>query len=177
MQLATRQGGFEHVASVHGPLGLASADHGVQFVNEDDRHALVFGQCVEYRLQAFFELAAKFGPRQQGRHVERQHAFAAQRIGHFARHNALGQTFNNGGFANAGLADQDRVVFGAPLQHLDGAADFIVAANHRVQLAQAGPLCQIDAVFFQDFPLPFGVDRIHVLTAPHRLNGGLQTLA
>jgi hypothetical protein len=37
--------------------------------------------------------------------------------------------------ANARLADQHRIVLGATLQHLDGAADFIVTADHRIELA------------------------------------------
>ena len=34
VQLAPGQHGLEHVAGVHGPLGGAGADHGVQLVDE-----------------------------------------------------------------------------------------------------------------------------------------------
>ena len=43
--------------------------------------------------------------------------------------------FDDRGLADAGLADQHRVVLGAPLQHLDRAADLVVAADHRIELA------------------------------------------
>jgi hypothetical protein len=43
--------------------------------------------------------------------------------------------FDDGGLAHARLADQHRVVLGAALQDLDGAADLVVAADHRVELA------------------------------------------
>jgi len=45
---------------------------------------------------------------------------------------------DDGGLADAGFADQHRVVLAATLQHLDGAADLVVAADHRVELALAG---------------------------------------
>ena len=36
VQLAARQGGLQEVAGVHGALGLAGADDGVQLVDEQD---------------------------------------------------------------------------------------------------------------------------------------------
>jgi hypothetical protein len=136
VQLAARQRGLEHVAGVHRAFGLAGADHGVQFVDEDDGLAFVLGQFVQHGLQALLEFAAELGAGQQRRHVERQHALALERLGHFAGDDALRQAFDDGGLADAGLADQHRVVLGAALQHLDGAADFLVAADHRVELAE-----------------------------------------
>ena len=60
-------------------------------------------------------------------------------FGHFAIHDALRQAFHNRGFTDAGFANQYGVVFGAPLQHLNGAADFVVAADNGVELAFARP--------------------------------------
>jgi hypothetical protein len=143
VQLAARQRRLEHVARVHGALGLAGADHGVQLVDEDDGLAFVLGQFVQHGLQALLELAAELGAGQQRGHVERQHALALERLGHLAGDDALRQAFDDGGLAHAGLADQHGVVLGAALQHLDGAADFLVAADDRVELAQAGALGQV----------------------------------
>ena len=42
------------------------------------------------------------------------------------------KTFDNGGFAHAGLAEQDRVVLGAPAKNLDDALDFILTSDDRV---------------------------------------------
>ena len=50
---------------------------------------------------------------------------------------SVGQTFGNGGLADAGLADQDGVVLGPSRQNLHGPADFIVAPDHRIELAVA----------------------------------------
>ena len=58
-----------------------------------------------------------------------------ERLGHFAVDDALRQAFDDRRLADAGLADQHRVVLGAPLQDLDRAADLVVAADHRVELA------------------------------------------
>ena len=169
MQLTSGQSRFEHIARVHGALGLTSAHHGVQFIDEDNRHAFVFGQFIEHGFQALLKFPSELGTRQQGGHVQRQNPFATQRVRHLARHNALRQTFHDGGLAHARLADQNRVVFGTALQHLNGTADFVISANHGVQLAQPCPLGQINAVFFKSFSLPLRVGRIHVLPAPHSL--------
>jgi hypothetical protein len=174
VQLAARQRRLEHVAGVHRAIGLAGADHGVQFVDEQDDLAFVLGQVVEHALQALLELAAELGTGNQRAHVQRQHALAAQALGHFAVDDALGQAFDDGGLAHAGLADQHRVVLGAALQHLDGAADFLVTADHRVELAALGTRGQVDGVLLQRLPLFLGILRLHVLAATQLVDGRLQ---
>ena len=177
VQFAARERRLEHVARVHRAFGLAGADHGVQFVDEDDGLAFVLGEFVEHGLQALLEFAAELGAGQQRGHVERQHALALERLGHLARDDALRQAFDDGGLADAGLADQHGVVLGAALQHLDGAADFLVAADHRVELAQARALGQVEAVFLERFALAFGIGAVHALPAAHRVDGGFERLA
>jgi hypothetical protein len=124
-------------------------------------------QLLEHRLQALLELAAILGTGQQPGHVEDQHLLALQRFRHFAIDDALRQAFDDGRLADARLADQHRVVLGAALQDLDGAADFIVAADHRIELALSGALGQVDAVFLQRLALAFGFLRIDALPATH----------
>ena len=51
--------------------------------------------------------------------------------------------------------------------HLNRAADFVVAADHRVELAQAGALGQVHRVFFERFALAFGIGVVHVLATAH----------
>ncbi len=72
VQLAARQCGLQHIARVHRALGLAGAHHGVQFVDEQNDLAFLFGQIVENRFQALLELAAKFRTRDQRAHIERR---------------------------------------------------------------------------------------------------------
>ena len=176
MQLATRQRGLEHIARIHRALGLARTDHGVQLVDEHNSLTFVFGQVFEHIFQTLFKLATEFGTRQQGSHIERQYAFALERIRHLARHDALRQTFDDGGLAHAGLADQHWVVFGPPLQHLDRAADFVITPDHRVQLARSSPLGQIHAILFQRLALLFSICAVDILAAAHGSNGRFQAL-
>src|SRR5581483_6920357 len=59
------------------------------------------------------------------------------------------QALHDGGLADSRLADEHRIVLGAPLQHLDGAADLIVAADDRIELARGGARRQVDRVLLQ----------------------------
>jgi hypothetical protein len=90
---------------------------------------------------------------QQRAEIQRQDALVAQTLGHLAVDHALGQALDDGGLAHARLADEHRVVLGAALQHLDRAADFVVAADHRVELAVAGALREVDRVAFEGLAL------------------------
>ena len=167
MQLAARQRGLEHVAGVHRALGLAGADHGVQLVDEQDDLAFLLGQVVEHGLEPLLELAAELGAGDQRAHVEREDALVLQALGHLAVDDALREALDDGGLADAGLADQHRIVLGAPLQHLDRAADLIVAPDHRIELAGAGARGQIDRVFFQRLALLLGAGVLDRFAAAH----------
>ena len=67
---------------------------------------------------------------------------------HVAVDDAQRQALDDRGLADAGLADEDGIVLGAPGQDLDGAADLLVAADHRVELAVARRLGEVAGVFF-----------------------------
>ena len=131
VQLAARQRGLQQVAGIHGALGLAGADDGVQLVDEQDDAAALGLHLGQHGLQPLLELAAILGAGDQRAHVERQQLLVLEALGHVALDDALGQAFGDGGLADAGLADQHGIVLGAPGQHLDGAADLLVAADHR----------------------------------------------
>ena len=60
-ELAPGQGGFQHVAGVHGPFGRARAHQGVQLIDEQDELAFGVGDFLEHRLEPFFEFAAELG--------------------------------------------------------------------------------------------------------------------
>ena len=81
--------------------------------------------------------------------VERDESLVLQAFGHVAVDDALRQAFDDGGLADAGLADQHRIVLGPARQHLDHAADLLVAADHRIELALAREVGQIAAILFQ----------------------------
>ena len=100
----------------------------------------------EHGLQPLFELAAILRAGDQRAHVERDDPLVLQALRHVAADDAAGQPFDDGGLADAGLADEHRVVLGPARQHLDDAADLFVAADHRIELALARELGEIAAV-------------------------------
>jgi hypothetical protein len=149
-QLTAGEHRLDHVASVHRALtGRAGADDRVQLVDEGDDLPGGVRDLLEDGLEPFLELAAVLRAGHHRAEVERDDALAAQRLGHVARHDPLGEALDDRGLADARLADQHRVVLGAPREHLHHAADLGVAADHRVQLALAGALGEVDAVLLQ----------------------------
>ena len=107
------------------------------------------GDLGEHRLQPLLELAAIFRAGDQRAHVERHQLLVLQAFRHVAVDDAEREALGDGGLADAGLADQHRVVLGAAGEHLDGAADFLVAADDRIELAVARRLGQVARVFLQ----------------------------
>ena len=124
-------------------------------------------------LEPLLELAAVLGAGHHRGQVERDQPLAAQRLGHVAGDDALGEALDDGGLADAGLADQHRVVLGAAGQHLHHAADLGVAADDRVELAVARALRQVDAVLLERLVRALGVGGRHARGAAHgRQRGG-----
>ena len=72
-----------------------------------------------------------------------------QALGDVAAHDPLRQALDDRRLADAGVADQHRVVLGLARQDLDHAADLGVAADHRVQPAGAGLGDQVAPVLLQ----------------------------
>src|SRR5690606_5679245 len=61
------------------------------------------------------------------------------------------------GLANAGLADEQRIVLGAAAQDLDRSADLGVATDQRIDFAFLGLLVEVDAVSLQRIALLLGL--------------------
>ena len=85
------------------------------------------------------------------------------------RNDALRQALDDRGLADARLADQHRVVLGAARQHLDDAANLVVAPDHRVELARRRELGQVAPVSLQRLVGRLGIRRGHALIAAHLL--------
>ena len=88
-------------------------------------------------------------------------------FGHILIDDSPGKAFDDGRLADAGLADEDRIVLGAARQHLNDAADLFVAADHGIELAAARQLSQIAAVLFQRLVFRFRILIGHALRASH----------
>ncbi len=158
-QLAAGQHGLDHVAGVHGPLGAAGPHDGVELVDEGDHFALGVGDLLQDRLQALLELAAVLGPGHHRPHVQGDDPLPLQPLGDVPLDDAGGQALDDGRLSHARLADEHRVVLGAPGQHLDDPADLLVAPDDRVDLSLAGRLGQVPAVALERLEGLLGVLR------------------
>ena len=68
---------------------------------------------------------------------------ALQRVGDVVADDLLGQALDDGRLADAGLADQHRVVLGAPAEHLHDPLELAGAPDDRVELLLAGELGEV----------------------------------
>ena len=111
------------------------------------------GHFTQHGLEPLLEFAAELRAGHQGAHVERDHPLVFQAFGHVGVDDSQGEPFGDCGFAHARLADQHGIVFRPPREHLHDAADFLVAADDRIELSLPRPLDQIDAVALQGLEL------------------------
>ena len=176
MQFAARQRGLEQVGGVHRAIRLAGPDQRVHLVDEQDDPARGRRDFVEDGFQPFLELAAIFGAGDQRAHVERKQALVAQAFRDVAIDDPQREAFDDRRLADAGLADQDRIVLGAARKHLNGAADFLIAADHRVELAFARRLREVAGVFLQRVIGVFGGGGIRGAAFAKIFDGAVQAL-
>ncbi len=136
LQLTTGQHGLEDGGRVDRALGRAGADEGVDLV--DEQHDVAAGaDLLEHLLQPLLEVTAVAAAGDQGAEVEGVELLVLEGLGHLAAHDVLGQALDDGGLADAGLADEHRVVLGAAGQHLHDPLDLFLASDDRVELALA----------------------------------------
>ena len=177
VQFAARQHGLQQIGGVHRPIRSACPDHGVQLVDEEDHLALGRLDFLEHGLEPLLEFAAEFRAGDQRAHVEHDDPTMPEALRHVAAHDALGQPFDDGGLADARVADQHRVVLGPTGQDLNDAADLVVAADDRVELALPRGLRQVASVALQGLVRGFGVAAGDPLAPAHLLQGAEHALA
>ena len=144
-QLAARQHRLEQVRGVDRALRRAGTDDRVELVDEEDdlpRGAL---DLLQDRLETFLELAAVLRPREQRADVERPDALAFQALRYVTRDDSLREALDDRRLADAGVADEDRIVLRTAREDLDHATDLLVSPDHRVELALLGRLRQVAA--------------------------------
>ena len=148
----------------------------MDLVEEEDDLALRLPHLAHHGLQALLELPAELRARHQRAHVEREHGLVAQPLGRLARGDALREALDDGGLADAGLADEHGVVLRAAVQHLHHPLAFDVAADDRVEVAVAGELREIARVAAERLVLRVGRGRVDAGGAAHPLEGGVDAL-
>ena len=130
----------------------------------------------QHGLEAVFEFAAIFRAGQHGSQIERHDALVLQDFGHVAGDDALRQALDDGRLAHAGLADQHRIIFRAPREHLHDAANFFVASDDGIEFAAPRLLVQIAGVALQRLVLGFGIlvgDALRSADRGERLQNGV----
>ena len=143
VQLAAGQRRLEHVPGVHGAAPAvaapaARADHRVQLVDEDDQLVAVRADLVDQRPQPLLEVAAVAGARDDAGELQLHHAAPDEGVRDVAVGDALGDALDHRRLADAGLADEHRVVLGAAREHLDGLLDLVGPAHDGVELPGPG---------------------------------------
>ena len=176
LELAPRERRLHDVGGVDSALGRSRADDGVQLVDEQDDVAVRLLHLVDDGLEPLLELAPELGAGDDGRHIEREHALAAERLRHVVGDDALREPLGDRRLADARASDEDGVVLGAAGERLHHAANLVVAAYHGVELAVAGELCEVDRVAFEGLVPALGArvgDAAPSPDALHRLVGAL----
>ncbi len=150
LQLAAGQGRLQDRGRVDRALGGAGADQVVELVDEKDDVAAL-GDLFHHLLEALLELAAVLGAGDQGGQVEGVDLLVLQQLRHLALVDAGGEALDDGGLADAGLAQQHRVVLGPAREDLHDPLDLGLATDHRVELALLGEAGQVATELVEQF--------------------------
>ena len=156
-QFAAGQGGLEQIGGVDGAFGGAGADEGVELVDEAEDFAVGIDDFLDDGLEAVFEFAAELGAGDHAAEIDGDQFLVLELIGHVAADDALGEAFDDGGFADAGFADEDGIVLGAAAEHLHDAADFVVAADDGIEFAEAGGFGEVVGVALESLVFGLGI--------------------
>jgi hypothetical protein len=148
----------------------------VHLVDEQNDAAIRGGDFGEHSLQPLLEFAAIFRARDQRAEIERHQRLVLEAFGHVAIDDAQRQPLGDRGLADARLADEHRIVLRAARQHLDGAPDFLVTADHRVELARTGIGGEVARVFLQGIVGVFRARAVGSAALAHALDGGVERL-
>ena len=134
--LAAREERLEQVADAGARHALA--EEGVDLLDDEDALAvLLLRELVDDGLQALLDLAAELRASDERARVELVDVRRREVRGDVAVRDAIGERVHEGRLADAGLADDERVVLEAALEDLQQAPDLDVAADDGVEAAGA----------------------------------------
>ena len=127
--------GLISVAEIHrAARRRAGADGRVDLVDEEDRHRPL-RERADDRLEALLEVAAEARAREERAGVEREDLRALQQVRDVLAEQPRREPFGQRRLADAGVADEDRVVLPPAAQDLHRALQLVGAADQRIELA------------------------------------------
>ena len=144
LDFSTRQRWLQDGRGVDGAFCGASANDGVNLVDEEDV-ILGFLQLSNNLLHAVLKLTAILGSCYQTCQVKRPNLLSAQDVRNVARSNELSQALNNGGLTNAGIAQDKWVVLLAAGKNLHDTLNLAVTADDRVKFFICSKLSKVAA--------------------------------
>ena len=165
-ELATGEHGLEHVARVHRTIATgASADDGVELIDEGDDLSIGVFDLLEDGLQPLLKFAAILRASNHRRQVERHDRLILERLGDITFDDPIRESLDDGGLTNARFADQNWVVLRSTAEHLDHAADLVITADYGIELLCSGRCGEVTGVLLEALILVFGVLRGHAMRA------------
>ena len=148
LQFAAGQHRLENAGGIDRALGGSRAHQSVDLI--DKQHDVAAGlDLLEHLLESLFEVTAIAATGHQGTEVQRVDLFVAQGFGNVAADNGLRQALDHGRLSDPGLADQDRIVLGAPAQYRHHPLDLGLPPDHRVEFVLPRRLGQVTAELVQ----------------------------
>ncbi|MND53931.1 hypothetical protein D3C80_449800 [compost metagenome] len=133
-QFASREGRLEQIRRIRPARLVTGADQGVSLVDEQQHRVGRLLHSVDDIFQTLFEFTFDPGTRLQQAQVKGAHADRLEAVRNVACGDAQGQAFDQRRLAHPRFTDQDRVVLAPTAEDVDDLADFIVTAEHRVDL-------------------------------------------
>ncbi len=106
---------------------------------------------------------AEFRARDQRAQIEGDHPLVLEILRHVTAHDALRQPLGDRRLADAGLADQHRVVLRPARKDLHHPPDLFIAADDRVELALPRQLGEVAPILLERLVLVLGVGVGHAL--------------
>ena len=119
----------------------------MDFIYEQD-HVAVGLYLVYGVFEPLLEVAAVFGAGYHACKVEGEHYFILQKVGHLVVYYRLGEALHHRRFADARLAYEHGIIFGAAREYLNYLVYLLFAADDGIDLALARLLREVCTVFF-----------------------------
>src|SRR5680860_246197 len=149
LELAPGELRLQDARGVDRAFGRARADERVQLVDEED-DVTARTDLLEHLLEALLEVTSVTRAGDEGAEIERVELLVGDRLGDIALDDVGGESLDDGGLADAGLADEHRVVLGATGEDLHHPLDLLLAPDDGIELLLARELSEVATELVED---------------------------